>query len=74
MVQQPSNEEQAPQGGPGANGGSHASDTADHSGTGSSLPPDDANWGRIYWITGLLGLAYIIFLGLFTLLFNTPAS
>ncbi|MDZ7773269.1 MAG: hypothetical protein U5K31_11115 [Balneolaceae bacterium] len=52
-------------------GGSGA---APGNGGGPSLPPDDADWSRIYWITGLLGLAYIIILGLFTLLFNTPAS
>lgn len=35
---------------------------------------DSTNWKRIYWITGLLGVAYIILLGLFTLIFNTPGG
>lgn len=36
-------------------------------------PADSDHWKRIYWITGAVGIAYVILLGLFTLLFNTPA-
>lgn len=30
------------------------------------------NWKKVYWIVGILGIVYILLLGLFTFLFNTP--
>ncbi len=35
---------------------------------------DDTNWKRLYWITALLGISYVILLGIFTLIFNTPTG
>lgn len=36
-------------------------------------PPKDKITTRSYWIVFILGILYILLLGLFTLLFNNPA-
>lgn len=34
---------------------------------------DNSEWKHTYWIVFLLGIAYVLVLGLFTLFFNSPS-